>query len=220
MRYTHDESWSKCVICVIPDPSTASALLQHSGSRLPLDSNTAEPISRIMPSNFGAGPRRTHRPLVDTAQRVAPPPHRGLARETVTVVIDGRSEVLEVVRQDRINGGQQAYWCCGRCGALRSHLYVVDGTLLCRVCGSLDFRSRHTLHPALIRAAKLRRKLGAAPGLLSPLPRRPRRWRRDYWARAIAELVAAEASIAARLRATVEQVRRRSEHDRHRDRAA
>jgi len=27
-----------------------------------------------------------------------------------------------VIRQDRINGGQQAYWCCGQCSALRSDL--------------------------------------------------------------------------------------------------
>jgi hypothetical protein len=174
-----------------------------------------------MVSSFGAlKPRNPAIRLVENTQRVAAPPHRGVARETVTVVVDGVEQELEVVRQDRINGGQQAYWSCPRCGVLRSHLYVCDGALACRCCHGLDYRSRHVLHRALIRAAKLRRKLGAAPGLLAPLPPRPRRWRRDYYARLIAELVAAEASIAARLRDTVKQVRRRSEHDRHRDRAA
>jgi hypothetical protein len=58
---------------------------------------------------------------------------------------------------------------------LRSDLYVVDGALACRVCHNLDYRSRHILknYPAVMRAAKLRHRLGAAPGLLSPLPPRP-----------------------------------------------
>ena len=121
---------------------------------------------------------------------------------------------LEVVRQDRIHG-QQAYWRC-RCGAFRSHLYVVDGALACRVCHRLDYRSRHTLHPAMTKAAKLRRKLGAAPGVLSRLPPRPPRWRRDYWARTVAELAVLEAALAARLHDTVQAVeRRRLKHDRH-----
>ena len=175
-----------------------------------------------MVSSFGAThPRNPATRLVDTAQKIRPPPHRGLARETLTLRVDGAEQELEVVRQERRLGGSQAYWCCPQCSALRSHLYVVDGVLAGRCCHRmLDYRSRHVLHPVLIRAEKLRRRLGAEPGLLSPLPRRPPRWRRDYWARAIAELVAAEASIAARLHATVGQVRRRSEHERQRDRAA
>jgi hypothetical protein len=67
----------------------------------------------------------------------------------------------------------------------------------------------------VIRAAKLRRKLGAAPGLLGKVPRKPRHWRPDYWARTVAELFEAERVLAARLHDTLEQVQRRSEHDRH-----
>src|SRR5262245_13754838 len=169
-----------------------------------------------MPSNFGAGPRRTRRPLVETTTRIAAPPHRGAARETITVRVDGVPAELEVIRQPRHFGGQQAFWVC-KCGALRSHLYVHNGELVGRCCHpNIDYRSRHTLHPALIRAAKLRRKLGAAPGLLAPLPRKPRHWRPDYYARLITELVAAEASIAARLHVTVGQVQRRSKRERQR----
>src|SRR5262249_51894511 len=88
-----------------------------------------------------------------------------------------------------------------------------------RACGPLLSSaarlSRHVLHPAVIRAAKLRRKLGAAPGLLGKVPRKPRHWRPDYWARMVAELFEAERVLAARLHDTLKQVQRRSEHDRH-----
>ena len=175
-----------------------------------------------MPESFE--PARPHAPrrLVENAVRVAAPPHRGLAREQLRVIIDGVEQVIGIVRQPRHLGGTQAYWRCGQCSALRSHLYVVDGVLLCRVCGQLDYRSRHVLqkHPALIRAAKLRRrKLGAAAGgLLAPLPRKPPHWRCDYWARTVAELALAEAAIAARLHATVLAVERARSHDRHSNR--
>ena len=88
------------------------------------------------------------------------------------------------------------------------NLYIVDGVLLCRCCHKLDYRSRHVLHPALIRAAKLRRKLDAAPGLLSRLPPRPPHWRRDYWARALRDLAAAESVLVEMLRATVRAAKR------------
>jgi hypothetical protein len=150
-------------------------------------------------------PRR----LVETTQGVAAPPHRGVAREQLCVVIDGVSTWVEIVRQRRHFGGTQAFWRCGQCSALRSHLYVVEGALQCRVCGKLDYRSRHGGHPAVLRVAKLRRRLGAAPGLLAPLPRKPRHWRPDYYARLVRELAVIETAIAARLHATVLAVERR-----------
>src|SRR5262245_18086853 len=73
--------------------------------------------------------------------RAAAPCHTGVAREEVTVVINGKREVLEVVRQDRIHG-REGYWLCPQCGALRWHLYLRDGELACRVCHRLDYRSR------------------------------------------------------------------------------
>src|SRR5262249_37782667 len=150
---------------------------------------------------FGTGHPRTLKPLVENAQRVAAPPHRGLARETVTLLVDGVPQPLEVVRQDRIHG-QQAYWNCPTCAALREAVYLRNGVLQCRCCHRLQYRSRVLQkHRAALRAAKLRRKLGALPGLLSPLPVRPRHWRRDYWARSLAELAVFEAVIAAELHA-------------------
>src|SRR5215469_12676210 len=191
-------------------PGIVAAALLGASARADVVTDWNVIANALVAKDVGNNPKLRTLAMVHVAMSdAASPPHQGLARETVTVVIDGAEQELGIVRQDCINGGQQAYWLCPQCSALRSHLYAVNGVLACRVCHRLDYRSRHVLHPALIRAAKLRRKLGAAPGLLSALPRRPQRWRRDYWARALAALVAAEASIAVRLRDTVEQVRRR-----------
>src|SRR5215831_291115 len=158
---------------------------------------------------FGKGRPHKPRPTVETMPRVAPPPHRGLAREEVVVVVDGREQRLEIIRQDRIRS-QQGYWQCPRCGELRWHLYVHSGEIGCRVCLGLSYACKHTRNTAAIRARKLRRRLGGFPGLLSPIPPRPRHWRRDYYARAIAELVAVEATLAARLRDMVGRRRKRA----------
>jgi hypothetical protein len=115
--------------------------------------------------------------------------------------------VVEVERQDRLNGSQ-AYWRCPKCDALRQHLYVVAGELGCRGCLGLDYRSRHVPR-AVARAAKLRRKLGAAPGLLSPLPRKPRHWSPVHYRRLVAELIATERVLAEMLGATVKALERR-----------
>jgi hypothetical protein len=127
----------------------------------------------------------------------------------VTFRVDGTLQLVEVVRQERRLGGTQGYWVCPRCGALRQHLYVLDGALLCRVCGKLDYRSRHVLHPAVTRAAKLRRKLGAAPGLLSPIPRKPPHWSPVYYRRLVDELVATERVLRDMLGDTIRALERR-----------
>jgi hypothetical protein len=182
-----------------------------------------EAYFKAMSGTFGSGAHRTPRPLVETAQKVASPPHRGPAREEVELLLDGVPQTLAIVRQNRINGGTQAYWLC-RCGAKRAHLYVLENELACRVClrkeFGLDYRSRHIRHSAVLRVAKLRRKIGAPPGLLAPLPPRPRHWRKDYWDRTVHEITATEAVIAGMLHAIIPRVRRRLKRDRHSDRAA
>ena len=114
------------------------------------------------------------------------------------VLVDGTEYVLEVIRARRIHGWE-AYWRCGHCAALRWHLYLRDGILLCRLCHRLTYESRRRKNRAPLRAAKLRRKLGAAPSLLAPLPKRPKHWRRDYWLRSLMQLAAVERVLAARL---------------------
>jgi hypothetical protein len=141
----------------------------------------------------------------------------GVARETVTVVIDGVPQALEIVRQEKIHG-QQAFWACPSCQTLRAHLYWRQGVLWCRVCHRLTYESRRTGNTAALRAAKLRRRLGGLPSLLAPLPERPKYWRPDYYARWLGELLAAEAVLIGRLHAMVDP--RRRTHERRRARAA
>jgi hypothetical protein len=163
--------------------------------------------SNVFP--FGKGCPRKPRPFVETTPRIAAPPHRGVAREEVRVVVDGVLQTLEIVRQPRIHG-QEGFWRCPTCGTLRWHLYLHNGEVGCRVCLGLSYSSDHTRNTAALRARKLRRKLGDAPSLLSPLPPRPRYWRRDYYVRTLAKLVAAESVLAARLRAMVGRRRKRA----------
>jgi hypothetical protein len=139
----------------------------------------------------------------------AAPLHAGVAREAVTLLVDGVEQVIEVVREPRHLGGTQAYWLCPQCEARRDHLYWHQGALLCRACHKLDYRSRHV--PAVVaRAAKLRRKLGAAPGLLSALPPRPRNvWAAARYDRLARGLAVAESVIAAMLGATIRALERR-----------
>jgi hypothetical protein len=137
----------------------------------------------------------------------ASPPHRGVACEEVTLLVNGVPQTLEVVRQDRIHG-QEAYWVCLRCGELRWHLYWHQGELACRVCHKLRYRSKRVPR-AVRRAARLRRKLGAAPGLLSPVPLKPKYWSRVYYARLVGELAAAESVIREMLGATIQALERR-----------
>jgi hypothetical protein len=159
--------------------------------------------------HFANGRPRRPRATVETTPRVAQPTSTGPAREEVRVVIDGVEQTLEIVRQPRIYG-QEAYWLCPRCGSARWHLYLLSGEIGCRECLNLSYAVRHTRNWAALRARKLRRKLGGLPGLLSPIPPRPRHWRRDHYARAIAELVAVEATLAARLGAMVGRRRKRA----------
>lgn len=77
--------------------------------------------------------------------------------------------------------------------------------------GRADLSLAARLAPALIRAAKIRRRLGGAPGLLSKLPRRPPHWRSDDWMRSLRDLAAAERVIADLLSATVRAARRQRE---------
>lgn len=118
---------------------------------------------------------------------------------------------LEVIRQERINGGQQAYWRCPTCESLREALYVLDGVLACRVCHKLSYRSRVLQkHRAVLRVAKLRTKLGAGPSMLSPLPSRPKHnMQAARYDRLARELAKQERVLVELLGATVKALERR-----------
>jgi hypothetical protein len=128
-----------------------------------------------------------------------------------------------VVRDARNYGGDgQRYFLCPVCSRKVYHLYLrSDGErLTCRRCAALTYASRHTRRRGLNRVRNLRRKLGAPPDLLSPVPPRPRYWSRAYHVKLLAELAAAELVVAEQLHDMLKRVRRRSRHDRHSDRAA
>ena len=161
-----------------------------------------------MVSSFGATAPRTAKRLVEGSQMVAQPLHRGVAREAVRIVVDGVPQTIEVVRQERHLGGTQGFWVCPKCAALRSHLFILDGSLCCRVCGKLSYRSRYVPR-AVARAAKLRRRLGGEPGLLSLLPRKPRHWSPVYYRRLIAELLQQEGVLRRILSDTIAALERR-----------
>jgi hypothetical protein len=180
------------------------------------------------PVSFGKGRPRKPRPTVETTPRIfigdiaralfTPRPREA----TVRVVVNGKPEVLDVVFEDRNFGGRgQPYFLCRTCARKCQHLYLRDDPrdgrrLACRQCsGGLTYKSQHTRTRGLNRVRRLREKIGALPSPLAPIPQRPAHWRRDYWARTVAELAAAESVIAARLRDTLGQVRRRLKRDRH-----
>jgi len=182
---------------------------------------------------FGKGRPRKPRPTVETTPRIgvreiqgaAQPPLSGSrAREaTVSILVNGKPETIDVVCDPRNYGGDgQRFLLCVMCSRKVQHLYLPrEGErLACRRCaGRLTYASQHTRSRGLHRARDLRRKLGASEELLSPLPPRPRQhMAAAKYDRLVAQLVAAEAVIAAQLRDMVVRVRRRLKHDRHRDR--
>src|SRR5262249_2799786 len=105
-----------------------------------------------MRAPFGVGGRRRKpRPTVETVPRICvydlfTSPFTALARETtVNVVINGRPEVFEVVRDARFFGGDgQRYFLCPACSRKVYHLYLRDERLACRQCSGLDYASQRT----------------------------------------------------------------------------
>jgi len=178
---------------------------------------------------FGKGRPRKPRRTVETTPRIgvgdlqgaATAPLSSFAREaTISILVNGKPEAIDVMCDLRNYGGDgQRYFLCPTCSRKVFHLYLRDERLACRRCAGLTYRSQHTLRRGLHRARDLRRKLGASEELLAPLPPRPRQhMAAAKYDRLVAQLVAAEAVIAAQLHDMVVRVRRRIRHDRYRDR--
>jgi|SRR5262249_25208721 len=173
---------------------------------------------------FGKGRPRKPRTCVEDVPRIcvydlkkgAAAPLSPSREATIRVAVNGTEMALDVVCDARFFGGDgQRYFLCPHCSRKVWHLYVRDERLACRQCSGLDYASRHTRRRGLHRVRNLRHRLGALPSPLAPLPPRPKYWRRDHWARAVAALVVAEAMVAAELRAMIPRVRRRLNRDRH-----
>jgi hypothetical protein len=177
---------------------------------------------------FGKGRPRKPRRTVETTPRIgvgdlqgaATAPLSSFAREaTISILVNGKPEAIDVMCDLRNYGGDgQRYFLCPTCSRKVFHLYLRDERLACRRCAGLTYRSQHTKRRGLHRVRDLRRKLGASEELLAPLPPRPRQhMAAAKYDRLVAQLVVAEAVIAAQLRDTVVRVRRRLKHDRYRD---
>ena len=184
-------------------------------------------IVSTKPFGFGGKPHKS-RPTVENTPRIgvgdlqgiATAPLTAFAREaTISILVNGKLERIDVVCDPRNYGGDgQRFFVCG-CGRRVQHLYLRDERLACRKCAGLTYRSQYTKRRGLHRARDIRRKLGASEELLAPLPPRPRQhMAAAKYDRLVAQLVAAEAVIAAQLHDTVVRVRRRIRHERHRDR--
>lgn len=177
-----------------------------------------------MHAPFGSGSIRKPRPLVETTPRicvydlpgVATAPLTGLAREgSVLLSIGGQGAIaIELAHLPQTLGGTQTFFLCPNpdCARRVHHLYWRNEQLRCWRCHGLSHRSRHCYNPLLTRAAKLRRKLDAPPGLLSPLPPRPQHnVAAARFDRLAGELALCETKIAAMLRDTIVRVRRRKD---------
>jgi len=168
-----------------------------------------------MVASFGTtSSPRPSKSLVENTPRVTAPPATALdgslARETIVMVVGGVEQPVEVERQARPYGGAQGYWRCPQCHRRCCAVFIVQNALACRGCHRLAYRSQRILNPALSRVQKLRQRLGAGPGLLTPLPPRPKHnmqaTRYDRLARALAKQ---EAIVARLLGDTVKALERR-----------
>src|SRR5262249_12543256 len=63
----------------------------------------------------------------------------------VILTVAGIETAVDLVRQDRYLGGTEPFFDAPCCGTLRRILYVLDGRLVCRACGRLEYRSRYEL---------------------------------------------------------------------------
>jgi hypothetical protein len=167
-----------------------------------------------MAASFGTTAQRTFHRLVEETQKLASPPASSsfgrVAREEIRLVVGGVEVTIEVERRELPGGGAQAFWRCPRCDRLRYDLYIVDGALACRVCHGLDYRSRHMLHPAVVKAAKLRQRLGAEPGMLGRLPPRPKHNKKaERYDRLVLALAKEEATLMRMLDGIVSALKRR-----------
>src|SRR5262249_10945246 len=102
---------------------------------------------------------------IRTADEKAASPHGGLAREgSVTVRIDAVEQRVVVAWQSWLRGWR-LFPICPQWQRWRHHLYIRAGErLACRRCCELRYACRTMRNRLPLRAAKLRKKLGAPAG--------------------------------------------------------
>jgi hypothetical protein len=126
-----------------------------------------------------SGPARTSWRTVDDLPRIeirqlrregAIPPGAG----SVMVAVNGVPQTIALAwRPGSLGLGEIVELSCARCRSRRRHLYLQDGTFACRACLQLGYPGRlNRSVPVVFHIRRLRRKLGASPAPLSPLPSR------------------------------------------------
>jgi hypothetical protein len=112
-------------------------------------------------------------------------------------------------------GGFRAWLQCGGpadgrdCGRRAAKLYLGRGSVFaCRRCHGLAYRSQSetVMNRAVVKARKLRVRLGGRPSLLDPLPRRPPRMHRLTYYRLFAMAIKAQERA---LELEIDEIRRR-----------
>jgi hypothetical protein len=113
-----------------------------------------------------------------------------------------------------LGGDRPWFRCAGRsvgheCGARAAKLYLAMGSVFaCRRCHSLAYQSQSetAVNRAVVKARKLRVRLGGGPSLLGPLPERPPRMHRRTYYRLFAMAIKAQERV---LELEIEEIRRR-----------
>lgn len=106
--------------------------------------------------------------------------------------------VIPVVWQACHYGGHRPYFLCPWCSKKRTILFLIHGYFICRECGDLGYASQleHRPDRLLRRASKLRRRLGAGPGVLDFIDR-PKGMHRLKFYRKLAQIEGMEAAAIA-----------------------
>ncbi len=100
-------------------------------------------------------------------------------------------------------GGRRPWFVCPRCGVRVAILYAAD-QYACRRCHGLAYRSQreHLYGRALLKAQRIRCRLGGTANVIEPFPQRPRgmQWRTYLRLRTESELGTRQSLLAAAAR--------------------
>lgn len=106
--------------------------------------------------------------------------------------------VIQVVWQACHFGGSRPYFLCPSCRKKRTNLFLMNGDFICRECGNMGYACQleHRPDRLLRRAIKLRRRLGAGPGVRDFIDR-PRGMHRTRFHHMLDEIEGLEAAALA-----------------------
>jgi hypothetical protein len=136
-----------------------------------------------------------------------------LGATTITLTINGVERPIELSWRPATLGSQVVTAKCPQCNAKRWRLYVVAGGLVgCRGCLQLTYLGRLVRGGfVLSRARRMRKRLGASPLLLGPLPSRAGRrgWVALEYDKLAAEIIRRECEVLSALAALTAELDRR-----------